>query len=79
MRKEFAPQRAQRVAPFGVHDDLVLPQLRKTRIEDARVGFGRLLQRTEGQWSVAPELPQNAQGRAPSQQIEQHHDRPPGR
>jgi hypothetical protein len=72
----LAPQ-GERVALGPMLDDAGLAQLAEPRIEHAGVGLGGLLQGPEGEGPIA-QLPQDAPGHAPSQQVEQRHDRAAG-
>lgn len=67
-----------RVALGAMLDDLRLAQLPQPDVEHARVGPGGLLQTPEGQATAVPQLPEDAQGHAPAEQVEQRHDGPAG-
>src|SRR5436190_4401069 len=72
-RQQLPALRRERVAVGGVVHETGLAQLLEARVEHAGVGCGRLLQGAEGEGLLA-QLPQDAQGHAPAQQVEQRHD-----
>jgi hypothetical protein len=72
----------QRVPMFGqpvstgiVVNDAEVSELSEPGVERARVGVACVLQRAKRQ-RVTAEFPQHAQGPAPTEHVERHHDRP---